>query len=131
MTDISQDEMTVLSIAAEGQHVAPIGRWKPAVLSLTLKGLMQRVDDVNYTITAQGRIEQAGEDDKAIREILESGAKIENARTQATQSVEQAALHLSYAARASSLITGQSTGHEVDKWLEVVRDRAKVLARNG
>jgi FkbM family methyltransferase len=52
MTD---DEMTVLLIAAQGESMIPIGRWAKPIESLTERGLMQRYDAANYGITPKGR----------------------------------------------------------------------------
>jgi hypothetical protein len=52
MTD---DEMTVLLIAAQGESMIPIGRWEQPILALTERGLMQRNDASNYGITEKGK----------------------------------------------------------------------------
>lgn len=52
MTD---DEMTVLLIAAQGESMIPIGRWEKPLLALAERGFMKRNDAVNYVITAKGR----------------------------------------------------------------------------
>ena len=52
MTD---DEYTVLMIAAEGESMIPIGRWEEPIRTLTLAGLMRKLDQVNYVITQAGR----------------------------------------------------------------------------
>ena len=73
MSELSQDEFTVLLIAAEGESMCPIGRWRAPILSLTNRGLMTRNDGFNYGITAEGRkaCEQRNEDDdKALRALL-------------------------------------------------------------
>src|ERR1700677_4325505 len=38
---LSDDEYTVLTIAAQGEPMMPIGRWKPAAESLVVKGLLK------------------------------------------------------------------------------------------
>ena len=134
MSEISDDEFSVLMIAKQGQSMIPIGRWKSPVLNLAQKGLLQCVDSVNYVITPQGEAacdERDKDDDSAYRQILESSNKIANARTQAQQSVEQAALHLSFAAKAASLATGDPFVACLDKWLPVARERAIELLKNG
>ena len=55
MSDLTQDEFTVLLIAAEGESMMPIGRWKEPLLSLTARELMYKNDDFNFVITALGR----------------------------------------------------------------------------
>ena len=52
---LSDDERTVLMIAAAGQSMIPIRRWERPVKSLAAKGYLERLDDVNYVITAAGR----------------------------------------------------------------------------
>jgi len=130
MSEISDDEFSVLLIAKQGQSMIPIGRWKSPVLNLAQKGLLQCVDSVNYIITPQGEAicdERDRDDDSQFRKILESSNKIANARTQAQQSVEQAALHLSFAAKASALATGRHTDEELKQWLKVAYERALEL----
>ena len=134
MSEISDDEFSVLMIAKQGQSMIPIGRWKSPVLNLAKKGLLQCVDSVNYVITPQGEAicdERDRSDDDSFRQILESSNKIANARTQASQSVEQAALHLSFAAKAAAIATGDPFVVCLDKWLPVVRERAIELLKNG
>ena len=134
MTEITDDEFSVLLIAKQGQSMIPIGRWKAPVLNLAQKGLLQCVDSVNYIITPQGEAmcdERDRDDDSAFRQILESSNKIANARTQAQQSVEQAALHLSYAAKAASLATGDPVAFCAEQWAPSVLRRAIELLKNG
>ena len=77
-SELSQDEFTVLLLAAEGESLAPIGRWKVPILALTERGLMRRNDEVNYAITDRGR-EVCAETDAAydadIRFLLEGHSK--------------------------------------------------------
>ena len=83
MTELSQDEFTVLLLAAEGESLAPIGRWKAPILSLTGIGFMQRDDDVNFSITVEGRraCEQRNlDDDKELRRLLAGNTKTIEAR---------------------------------------------------
>lgn len=57
MTEValSDDEYTVLMIAAEGESMMPIGRWQPAVESLIERGYLRSLDRFNNVITPQGR----------------------------------------------------------------------------
>ena len=134
MSEISDDDFSVLMIAKQGQSMIPIGRWKSPVLKLAQRGLLQCVDSVNYVITPQGEAmcdERDRSDDDSFRQILESSNKIANARTQAQQSVEQAALHLSYAAKASALATGDSPETAVYRWIDAIKYRAIEILKNG
>ena len=78
MLELSQDEFTVLLIAAEDESMTPIGRWKAPILALTERGLMQKNDGVNYAITLAGReavAQRNEEDDRDIRTLLERNNK--------------------------------------------------------
>ena len=78
MSELSQDEFTVLLIASEGESMIPIGRWKAPILALTERGLMQKNDEVNYAITLAGReavAQRNEEDERDIRALLERNNK--------------------------------------------------------
>ena len=51
---MTNDEMTVLMIAAEGESMIPIGRWKQPIRDLEARGLMRKQDASNYVITNKG-----------------------------------------------------------------------------
>lgn len=124
---ITDDEFAVLGIAIHGQYMAPIGRWKAPVESLHSKGFLEKKNDVNFTITDAGRqafAERDQDDDAAIRQLLESNNKVANARTQAQQSVEQAARHLWIAARATSETLGDTYEHALREWGKEALERA-------
>ena len=57
--DLTNDERTVLLIAARGHPMLAIGRWQEPVLSLVQKGFMRRdetrSDVENYVISEAGR----------------------------------------------------------------------------
>jgi hypothetical protein len=57
---LTDDERTVLMIAARGESMIPIGRWKPTILGLAKRGLMLKQDAFNYTITDAGRAATEG-----------------------------------------------------------------------
>lgn len=132
MTDLSPDEKTVLMIAAEGQVMMAIARWEMPVNSLVQKGLMQRGDQFNNWITAKGR-EALGvsdeEDNELYRQILTKGAQVRDARQQAQASVEQAAMHLSLAAKASAVATGDTVQAAARAWSSVVLEKALELLK--
>lgn len=75
MPDLTNDELTLLMLADNGEFLAPIGRWKPSILALTEKGFLRKVNDVNYVITPAGSAARsAGEQaaDQALVDVLES-----------------------------------------------------------
>ena len=71
---LTADEFVVLMLAAEGESMIPIGRWKQPILALTERGLMKKNDAVNYAITAEGRKacdQRNADDDTDLRRLLE------------------------------------------------------------
>lgn len=129
MTVLTDDERTVLMIAAEGESMMAVARWEKPIESLVAKGLMCRHDKFNHVITPEGREAIKGVEDEPYRQMLDLGVQIRNAREQARQLVEQAANHLVLAARASSVATGET--HETSAmWLNKnVLERALALLK--
>lgn len=128
MSELTDDEATILMIAAQGESMMPIGRWEKPVEMLLTKGMLARLDKFNNVITPAGR--QAVEDwdkgnDDSYRQMLELGSKITNAREQAMKSVEQAAIHLSMAAKATAQVTGDTVLVALEKLVEITKERAK------
>ena len=90
MSELTEDEFTCLLLAAEGEYLAPIGRWKAPILALTSRGLMRKIDMVNYVVTEDGRRaceERNAEDERALSSILESNKKTIEARAEETEPV--------------------------------------------
>ena len=84
MTD---DELTVLMIAAEGQSMIPIGRWEKPVRDLAFRGLLHKNDDVNYVITPEGRKameQESGQRDRAFSDAYKAKAAPENTHVSMT-----------------------------------------------
>lgn len=135
MIDLTDDERTVLMIAAEGESMMAIARWEKPVESLIQKGLMRRGDKFNNFITQAGRIALGAAfpgtvyGDEAYRQILETAAKVRNAQTQAAQSAEQVAQHLVIAAKASHAVTGDSLEHSAREWSRIALERALELLK--
>ena len=80
---LTADEFVVLMLAAEGESMIPIGRWKQPILALTERGLMQMNDEVNYAITQAGiaAVAERNEDDEqALRALLARNSKAVEAR---------------------------------------------------
>lgn len=127
MTDITDDELTVLLIAKEGQSMMPIGRWEKPVKSLAAKGLLTKFNDVNYGITPAGEALAEKRNDDDARALLELGIKTKNQHEQYRQSVEQAALHLTFAARAAALATGDTRKRALREAVIAAERRASEL----
>jgi len=105
---ITDDEMAVLLIAAQGEYMIPIGRWESPTKSLAEKGLLRKIDDVNYVITSAGA-DAAEKHDKAdFQALFDASNKLHNASAQYQQSCREAAKHLVVAAKAAAIVTGVS-----------------------
>lgn len=133
MSDLTDDEYTVIMLAEQGRYMAPIGRWEKPILSLAARGfLVDKSQGVNFAITQEGRAALAKHEEAIngdLRTAIEGNNKIANARTQMQQSVEQAALHLSFAARAASAATGDSSETAIKKLSELASTRALELVK--
>ena len=126
MSELTDDELTVLMIAARGESLMAIGRWEKPVKDLNAKALLLSIDSVNYVITDAGRTAAAqGEsdaDDMLARGIIGKHNQIVEMRNASRHSIEQAALHLSLAATASAKITGDTPQQAAEQWSrEVLR----------
>lgn len=127
MSALSEDEYTVLLIAAQGEYLAPIGWWEKPVRDLAVRGLLQMLDSVNFVITDAGRQAAQQEDqknDQAIAGALKQAASVQG---DIRDFAEQAANLLAAAGKASAGVTGDAPSVAVDKWSEIIRKRAREL----
>ena len=53
--NLSDDEFVVLTLAANGESMAAIGRWEKPIEHLVLLGMLHRHDKFNNVITSKGR----------------------------------------------------------------------------
>lgn len=119
MIYITDDELTVLLIAAQGESMMPIGRWEKPVEALVAKGYLRANDRFNNVITPEGKAvlaDREKQDDEVYRDILRMGNRVQNVRQQATSLVSEAAQKLAAAARISSQITGLTEKASVESW---------------
>ena len=129
MTELTEDERIVLTIAAEGESMMAIARWEKPIDALVARGLMQRGDKFNNFITPAGRAAIKQVEDEPYRQMLEAGLNLRNQQEQARASVEQAAMHLMYAARASALATGDTPEFAAQSWSPKILERAIELLK--
>lgn len=129
MTDLTEDERIILTIAAEGQSLMAIARWEKPIESLVAKGLMERGDKFNNFITDAGRAAIKETEDEPYRKMLEVGVNLRNQQEQARASVEQAATHLMFAAKASALVTGDTPQAAAASWSPKILERTLELLR--
>ena len=129
-TPLSDDEFTVLLIAAEDQSMMPIGRWRAPVESLLARGYLRSLDRFNNVITPEGRkaIEARNADDASA--IGQAYRQVADAQVEARRAVEEAAQALAHAARVSVGATGDRLDTAVLNWNGELLRRALELVRS-
>lgn len=132
MPDLTDDEVTVLTLAAQGNSMMAVARWEKPADSLVEKGFLVRHDKFNHSITPAGRkaLEQTQQQDEAaldnaIRQIMRApptavshGAQI--SQKQAAVNAEMAANHLVLAVQLSCSVTGDSIELAARQWAEQI-----------
>lgn len=115
MSNLTDHERAVLMLAAEGKSMIPIGIWEKPILNLTVLGLLQKFDSVNYGITDAGRKilnDVQAEEDDDFKRAFAKVSDDRNAQQQAVQSTTQAAQHLVFAAKAAAKLSGNTPEQE-------------------
>lgn len=134
MSDLSADELTVLLIAAKGESMMPIGRWKAPAESLIERGFLQGVCSpqdpkgmFNLHITAQGQAAAAREEtvfDQQLGQMITGSTAIAHEQKKARANAEQIAVQLVDLAEASSKVTGDDKVAALEKWSRQILTRA-------
>ncbi len=134
MADLNQDELTVLLIAAKGEPMMPIGRWRAPAESLIAKGLIQPRPHAgdptgffNLHITAAGKAQAAQEEsdfDGQLRIMIDINNQIHHAKTQARAAAEQIAVQLVDLTELSVKVTGDDKTKALREWSRVILTRA-------
>lgn len=127
MTDLTQDELAVLLIAAEGESMMPIGRWEAPVASLVAKGYLHANDKFNNVITEAGRKACGKAEDDNVRALLTTSRAIVEGRQKSIARAEELAILLAELATYSSPITGDDKVKSLREWAKVILERAKGL----
>jgi hypothetical protein len=128
-TTLSDDEYTVLLIAAEGESMAPIGRWQAPVEHLVQLGYLHALDRHNNVITTEGR-KAIGRREAIDNDALRGAAQaVTVAQSDARMCAEEAAQALVRAAQASVTVTGDGLPTAVQAWSQQVLRRAMELVR--
>jgi hypothetical protein len=128
MSDLSDDEFSVLMIAAENQSMMPIGRWERPVESLVAKGYLQRHDKFNNTITPAGRSALQKRERDDVTALKTAAQAVGDAQAKARSSADAAAMMLIEAAKASVAATGDTLQTAVIRWGQQVVQRALELS---
>jgi len=129
MSDLTDDEYAVLLIAAEGESLMPIGRWKPAVESLVAKGYLRQLDPFNNVITTEGRKAVGKREQGDTAALKQALGQVADVRTEAQKAVEAAAQSLAKAAKSSVRATGDTAQSAVLAWnVEVLRRAMELVS---
>ena len=154
MTDLSIDEQTVLLIAAEGERLIPIGRWKEPIDSLFAKGLLVRerhpgdpTGHFNNILSPQGRAAvdemETGYDKvlagaittevpaKTMAPLVIQNRKRLEARLEARlcATAEHIAAQVVELTRESLIVTGGDERVVLENWCGVIVLRAKEMVK--
>ncbi len=139
MADLTQDEFTMLLIAAKGEPMMPIGRWRESAESLIDKGLIAPNPHVgdptgffNLRITKAGKAQAEQEEsdfDAQLRTMLDVNNQIKHAQNQARASAEQIALQLVNLTELSVKVTGDDKVKALREWSKVILTRALEMMR--
>lgn len=123
MTDLTDDEFSVLLIAARGESMMPIGRWEKPVEDLVAKGYLFRANLHNNTITPKGRVALEKRENVDARTLIEASTTANTLRVVA----DGLALALANLARESTRVTGDAPMDAARKWSETILNRALQL----
>lgn len=136
MSDLSQDELTVLLIAAKGEPMMPIGRWKAPTESLVKLGYMKphpnRFDPSGYFnvyITPEGQAAVEKAEDAPFREMLQVNTAIQHETAKIRAHAEQIAVQLVDLANASHKVTGDTPVTALENWSRTILTRALELLK--
>jgi hypothetical protein len=131
---ITDDEFSVLMIAAQGEYMLPIGRWKPSIESLTQKGLMccQHINGgPQYTITRAGKAAINEREQTETESFSAASARVAKAQKAARELVEETAKLLVETAKVSSTLTGDTPETSARKWSPLILERALDILNGG
>ena len=135
MTNFTTDEQTVLLIAARGERLIPIGRWKEPVESLTKRGFLVRerhagdpTGHFNNVISPAGRA-AVEELDTAYDEVAAVSQSIGNAHVRLRADAERIAAMMAALARESVAVTGETEVISLRNWTKVIVKRALEMVK--
>lgn len=139
MSDLSADELTVLLIAAKGEPMIPIGRWKAPMESLVRRGYIaphphsgDPTGHFNHHITPQGQAAADGEEtayDQQLGDLITRSNVIGHAQNKARADAEAIAVQLVNLAEASSKVTGDDKVEALRNWARMILERALEIMR--
>ena len=131
---LSDDELTVLLIAAQNQPMIPIGRWEAPTKSLIEKGYLKPhghpgdpTGHFNNYITEAGKIaaeESEKQQDDLLGQMLTLSTSIGHQQKKVRAHAEQIAVQMVDLAELSSSVTGDDKAESLRRWSEIILTRA-------
>ena len=132
--ELTDDEYTVLTIAAKGEPMMPIGKWKPAAESLVTKGYLRGTPSpqdpqgmFNLRITPAG-IKASEESETAMDalfgQMITKSTEIGHLQKKARASAEQIAVQLVDLASLSEQATGEDKKTALERWARIILTRS-------
>ncbi len=139
MSDLSQDELTVLLIAAKGEPVIPIGRWEAPIEQLIARGYLKPYkhngDPTGYFnnyITSEGQaaVELAERvEDNNLYDAVMISSSIQHEQRKIRANAEAIAVQMVDLAMASAKVTGDAPLVAMEKWGKIIGKRAMEMLR--
>ena len=136
MSDLSQDELTVLLIAAKGEPMIPIGRWAEPTKSLIKMGYLKPHEHpgdptghFNNYITPEGMALAQRSDDDVVRDAVMVSSSIQHEQRKIRANAEAIAVQMVDLAMASSKMTGDAPLVAMEKWGKIIGKRAMEMLK--
>jgi hypothetical protein len=134
MSELTDDEYTVLAIAAQGEPMMPIGRWKAPALSLVEKGYLSGTPSpqdpqgmFNLRITPAG-VKASEESETAMDalfgQLINKSTQIGHLQKKARARAEQIAVQLVDLASLSEQATGEDKKTALEQWARIILTRS-------
>jgi hypothetical protein len=136
---LTPDEQTVLIIAAKGEPMMPVGRWRDPANALVAKGFLRPrphpgdpTGFSNLHITPQGQAaadDLEKQDDEALRDMITGSNAIGHSHAKIRAQAEAIAVQMVDLVEASIKVTGETKQTSLENWARVILKRALELVR--
>ncbi len=129
---LTEQELGVLQIHAQGGNVAAVGHWEKPVDHMVALGLLKRHDKHNHSLTPAGEAALEADErekDAALGRMIEAGSVMGATQKRIREFAEQAAQLLAQAAQASNKVVGDDPDVAVRKWANIIVNRALEILR--
>lgn len=124
MSDLTDDEFVVLSLAAAGHNMMAIARWEKPADTLVRRGFLVRHDKFNHEITAEGRVAIERHEANIRQQGTELLAAESDTRAKALVEANLAVEHLILAAKFAASATGDTLEYACRQWAEQIMNAA-------